>query len=67
MEMETDDEKQFTCTGRLTLEGVTFFITAKSETEAQEKAKAGVWDDYDIAGSSSADWSLDADSISLNE
>lgn len=53
--------------GRVTLEGVQFFITADSEDEAIERARKGDFDDRDDGGGESVDWHIDVDSIELNE
>lgn len=53
--------------GKLTLDGVNFYITADNEKAAKEKARNGDFDDLEILGASSSDREIDPDSIELNE
>ena len=60
-------KREFCCRGSLTLNGVTFFITAKDEAEAKEKARLGKWADYEIDGAEGTDWELQPSTIEANE
>lgn len=53
-----DVERLFTCRGRLTLDGVTFTLKAKSLEDAEQLAAAGHWEDWDVSGAESIDWVL---------
>lgn len=50
--------RQFTCRGRLTLDGVTFILSAASLEEARALAAAGTWEEWDITGAEGIDWVL---------
>lgn len=60
-------QHEFTCRGRLTLEGVTFFIEASDREEAMEMARKGQWRDWEIVRAGSVDWRLDASTITDND
>lgn len=50
--------RSFTCRGRLTLDGVTFTLSAASLEEARALAAAGTWEDWDVTGAENIDWVL---------
>ena len=58
---------EFIFKGTLSLDGVTFFITAENEAEAESKARAGRFDDYDAIGASSTDCKINPGTLELNE
>ena len=53
--------------GNLSLSNVAFFITAENEEEAESKARAGQFDDWEVGGASSDDVKIDPKSLELNE
>jgi hypothetical protein len=53
--------------GRLELSGVIFTVVAENEADAKDKAKAGRYEEWDIAGAEGVNWKLDLSSIELNE
>lgn len=59
--------REYFCRGSLTLNGVTFFILAADQQEAEEKARNGQWHDWEAGGAESSDWELDARTVGPNE
>jgi hypothetical protein len=59
--------KEYTFSGEVTLRGVTFFVKAKNEAEAKEKAARGEYDDYEANGAETSDWDMNPATIKLNE
>ena len=59
--------QEFIFKGTLSLDGVTFYITAENEAEAESKAMAGEFDDYDTNCAGSTDWKINPASLELNE
>jgi hypothetical protein len=53
--------------GRMTLEGVTFFVEAENEEEAKFKASCGQYEYCEHDGASACDWSLHVSTCELNE
>ena len=64
--IEVQEDREWQVSGQITLDGVIFFVTAKSEDEAIEKAESGQWDEYDIGGASSSNCKLDPGTIEEN-
>lgn len=58
---------QYLFRGRIELDGATFCIDAENEEEAKEKASAGSWDDLDIDGAASRNWTIHPETCELNE
>lgn len=59
--------RQYLMQGRVTLEGVDFFVTANSEQEAFDKVSAGQWHTYEIDAASMVDWTILRSSVEPNE
>lgn len=58
---------KFICTGKVTLNGVIFYIEAKDETEATKKAAAGDWVDYETSGAETVDWECNPSTVEATE
>ncbi len=59
-------EYQYRFTGRLVLGGVTFYIQAPDETEAQRLAMLGKYDEYDADGAETVDSHIDKYTLQPN-
>lgn len=57
----------YTGKGRVTLEGVTFYILADTLDEAKEKARRGEYTDYDALGAETSDWEISPKTVRLDE
>lgn len=55
------------CRGTLELSGVIFTIKASSAEEAAEKAKAGEWDEWDVSGAESINWTINPATVETND
>ena len=53
--------------GTLSLSNVNFYIIADNEHDAKEKARRGEYVDWDIGDAGSVDWTINPNSIELNE
>ena len=59
---------EFIVKGKVTLDGVDFYIEAESLEAAQEIVrKGGMWSHYDTSVSSTTDWYYDGSSLEKNE
>jgi hypothetical protein len=58
---------QFIFTGRMTLNGVEFYIEAEDLADACKKAKAGEYEHYEAAVAEISNWYIHPDSGALNE
>ena len=52
--------------GSVTLNGVWFYISAKDEADAKERARLGKYDEYDETSAETSDWKIDPGSIEEN-
>jgi hypothetical protein len=57
---------EFIMTGRLTLEGVVFYVTAENRANALDKAARGDYDSYDTDQADVVDWRISPNSIEEN-
>lgn len=64
---KTAKRKEFTFQGSLELRGVVFFVTATDEAHAREKARAGEWEEWDVAGAEGVNWTLDPSTCEAND
>ena len=64
---EPEIDHQYIFSGRASLSGVQFYITAKNEEEARSKARSGKWDEYDAAPGEIVDCRINEGSCELNE
>lgn len=53
---------EFIFRGKITLDGVEFFITAKTLAEARKKAVLGHYDGYEAVLAEAVDWTIDHNS-----
>jgi hypothetical protein len=53
--------------GTVTSGNVTFRVEAANPTEAKDKARRGLWEDYDDSAAENLDCDLDLSTIELNE
>ena len=59
-------EQEYTCRGTLELSGVVFTIKARSFEEAEEKSRNGEWDEWDITGAESINWTMKPSTVEDN-
>jgi len=64
---ENSEPREFYCKGKLSLDGVVFTIIATSQEDAERKASAGAWEDYDISGASSSHWTMYVSTVEENK
>lgn len=57
---------EFVFTGKLTLSGVTFYVSAPTLEEAKEAAKNGKYDEYDANGAEAVDCDINPQSGERN-
>ncbi len=58
---------EFFAQGRITLEGVIFYIDAVDEAEAREKAAKGLYRTYNPDDAGVVDWKVWPDTLEINE
>lgn len=56
-------DKTYSFVGRVTLDGVVFFIDAPSKTAALEAVRSGKFDEYEVAGAETVDWTIQPHTI----